>query len=108
MPGRPHGREGTAGTLPAMHAMGWIQTMRPTGYIYAPSAPRLDPDRLVGGGAERWNHAEELAWYLGLDPCVIVAEWARHLDPDVPMTVSPCPATGRGCSIRSGREPSRR
>jgi hypothetical protein len=85
--GCPHGREGSAGTLPAMHAMGWIETMRPTGYVYAPSGPRLDPDRLVSEGAERWNHADELAWYLGLDPSVIVAEWARHLDRDVPMTV---------------------
>jgi RES domain-containing protein len=65
-----------------------IESIRPTAYVYGPSVPRLDPETIAGGaGNERWSRDGQLAMYLGLSPAVVLAEWARHLDPDSAMTV---------------------
>lgn len=64
-----------------------VESRQLTGYVYAPTSTRLDPVTLIGDDAERWNGEGEVAWYLGLEPAVVLAEWARHLDEGVGMTV---------------------
>jgi hypothetical protein len=56
--------------------------------VYVPAGERFDPNALVTRSeGERWTHDGELAWYLALAPDVVLAEWARHLDPDGPTSV---------------------
>lgn len=55
-------------------------TVRRTGFCHAPSGP-FDLERLPGRGGERWNDAGAVTAYLALRPSVLLAEWARHLDP---------------------------